>query len=79
MPESTLERDSFGKLVLQKIRLLEDDEQDDNPKEKNGGGLHWQDAGRKVTAKMAEQRRRKRKREQAKGKGTTEEAKNAGE
>ncbi|EJK71418.1 hypothetical protein THAOC_07147 [Thalassiosira oceanica] len=79
MPESTLERDSYGKLVLQKIRLLEDDEQDGNSNERKGGGLHWQDAGRKVTAKMAEQRRRKRKREQAKGKGTAEEAKKASE
>ena len=77
MPESTLERDSYGKLVMQKIRLVEDDEQDesnDNSNEKKGGGLHWQDAGRKVTAKMAEQRRRKRKRQQAK-----EDAKKASE
>jgi len=65
MPATTLERDGEGEWKLQKNKCNDqDDPAMDGPKGK--GGLHWNDGGRKETAKLAEQRRRKRRRDEAK-------------
>lgn len=66
MPETPLERDADrGEYKLQKSRGGGGGD-DDNDGDGGGGtssaGLHWNDAGRKETARLAEQRRRKRKR-----------------
>ena len=75
MPTTTLERDEYGEWKLQKNKVNDSAAGGDTAK--NGGedgddaepskkGLHWNDAGRKETAKLAEQRRRKRRKEDAK-------------
>ncbi|KAL7543764.1 hypothetical protein ACHAWF_007453 [Thalassiosira exigua] len=63
VPTTTLERDEGGGWKLQKNKVREaGDDPDDATKQT---GPHWNDSGRRETAKRAEQRRRKRRRERA--------------
>ncbi|KAL7435525.1 hypothetical protein ACHAXM_005399 [Skeletonema potamos] len=74
MPVSTLERDNYGECMLQK---KEDRKELTAQQSTEKGGLHWNDPGRKVTAKMAQARKRQRKMERKKAEGskqTNEEA-----
>ena len=71
MPLTTLERDEDGGWLLQKSKVNNPPDTNNQGKETEDGppkqsGLHWNDAGRKETAKQAEQRRRKRRREEPK-------------
>lgn len=77
MPTTTLERNDHGQCTLQK----KEDRKELTAQQKNAekGGLHWNDPGRKVTAKKAQARKRQRKMERKKEEGvkpTTEEASN---
>jgi len=78
MPNTTMEKDVNGKeWKLQKNKVNnsnnnsndgtaeEEGEEEgvDEAKMTKAGGLHWNDAGRKETAKLAQQRRRKRRKE----------------
>ena len=74
MPITALERDGYGECKLQK---KEDRKELTSQQNIEKGGLHWNDPGRKVTAKMAQARKRQRKTDQKKGDGqkkTNEEA-----
>lgn len=51
--------DDLLKLQKNKVSDSNEDGEGETPK----GGLHWNDSGRKETAKLAESRRRKRRRE----------------
>ena len=61
MPRTTLERGD----KLQK----KEDRKELTVKNMERGGLHWNDPGRKVTAKLAQQRKRQRKKARRHGKG----------
>ena len=76
MPATTLERNDYGECTLQK---KEDRKELTAQQNTEKGGLHWNDPGRKVTAKKAQARKRHRKKEQQKAEGekeTNEEASN---
>jgi WD40 repeat protein len=76
MPITTLERDSYGECMLQK---KEDRKELTAQQNTEKGGLHWNDPGRKVTAKMRQARKRQRKMERKRGEGgkqSNEEASN---
>eukprot|EP00985_Skeletonema_marinoi_P024225 scaffold16727_cov133-Skeletonema_marinoi.AAC.5 len=76
MPATTLERNDYGECTLQK---KEDRKELTAQQNTEKGGLHWNDPGRKVTAKKAQARKRHRKKEQQKADGekeTNEEASN---
>jgi len=70
MPETTLERDEDGEFKLQKNKVNDSGDnahgQGESAGDKPKKGPHWNDACRKETAKLAEQRRRKRRRNEAK-------------
>mmetsp|Transcript_5243 Transcript_5243/g.11065 ORF Transcript_5243/g.11065 Transcript_5243/m.11065 type:complete len:527 (-) Transcript_5243:43-1623(-) len=75
MPATTLERNDYGECTLQK----KEDRKELTAQQNTKGGLHWNDPGRKVTAKKAQARKRHRKKEQQKAEGekeTNEEASN---
>ena len=72
MPATTLERNDHGECTLQK---KEDRKELTSKQNTEKGGLHWNDPGRKVTAKKAQARQRQRKMERKKG----EEGKQANE
>ena len=63
MPPTTLERDGQGECKLQK---KEDRKELTSRQNADKGGLHWNDPGRKVTAKKAQARKRQRKMERKK-------------
>ena len=67
MPTTTLEVDGHGGFLLQKNKVRENPnaEEGDNAADAGGKetGLHWNNAGRRETAKEAQRRRRKRRRE----------------
>ena len=56
MPQSNLEYNKKG----------ETNDFDDNTHKQGGGGIHWNNVGRKETARQAEQRRRKRRKNDVK-------------
>ena len=64
MPATTLERNDHGECTLQK---KEDRKELTSKQNSEKGGLHWNDPGRKVTAKKAQARKRQRKMERKKG------------
>ncbi|KAL7535572.1 hypothetical protein ACHAXR_011904 [Thalassiosira sp. AJA248-18] len=77
MPTTTLDRDRVGEWILQKNKVNEQQPGGDanTTQDADGGdvgasskrsGLHWNDAGRKESAKLANQRRNKRRRGNAK-------------
>merc|ERR1712194_304629 len=63
MPESNLEYNKKGDLAIQKTKT---NDFDDNSNKQGGGCIHWNNVGRKETARQAEQRRRKRRKNEAK-------------
>ncbi|KAL7492901.1 hypothetical protein ACHAWT_002020 [Skeletonema menzelii] len=66
MPTATLERNDHGECTLQK---KEDRKELTSQQNTEKGGLHWNDPGRKETAKKAQARKRQRKMERKKGEG----------
>jgi len=64
--------DDLLKLQKNKVSDSNEDGEGETPK----GGLHWNDIGRKETAKLAESRRRKRRRENEQKEKKEEESKN---
>ena len=66
---------TYDILKLQKNKVSDSNEDGEGETSK-GGGLHWNDIGRKETAKLAESRRRKRRRENEQKKKKEEESKN---
>ena len=64
------------KLQKNKVSDSHTNDEDGEGETSKGGGLHWNDIGRKETAKLAESRRRKRRRENEQVKKKEEESKN---